>query len=123
MESLLQQSRTMCPFLKNTSGTALRRLATATRPTMGGGRPMSNLQVAARRCPVMSKALAVQSARLPVTKRFASSVAGGAAGGQSLRTCPAKRSVHTTNGNSASVNPVAYKKTDQGESGTAGLEH
>ena len=58
MESLLRQSRAMCPFLKRTSPATLRSLSTtaAHSASAGGGR-MSNLQVLARRCPVMGKAL------------------------------------------------------------------
>jgi hypothetical protein len=65
MEALLRQSRNMCPFLKKTSPATLRSLSTtagAHNASPGGGR-MSNLQVLARRCPVMGKALAVQSSR------------------------------------------------------------
>lgn len=120
MESLLQQSRAMCPFLKNTSPTALRTLTTTARPTTPGGGSMSNLHVAARRCPVMSKALAVQSSRQSVTKRFTSGAAG-VAGAKSLRTCPAKRDLHTTNGNGASLNPGGYEKSDRGEFWVCGL--
>lgn len=114
MESLLQQSRAMCPFLKNTSPTALRGLATAARPSTPGAASMSNLHVVARRCPVMSKALAVQSSRTNVTKRFTSGAAG-VAGMKSLRTCPIKRALHTTNGNGASLDSETFKKSDRGE--------
>ena len=62
MESLLNQSRGLCPFLKKTSPSTLRALSTSSSPSTGGG-TMSNLQIVARRCPVMSKALAVQSVR------------------------------------------------------------
>lgn len=70
MEALLRQSRGMCPFLKKTSTATLRSLSSTSaaaavavhNASPGGGR-MSNLQVLARRCPVMGKALAVQSAR------------------------------------------------------------
>ncbi|EPS35378.1 hypothetical protein H072_11257 [Dactylellina haptotyla CBS 200.50] len=66
METLLRQSRAVCPFLKKTSPSALRALSTSTSaihaPGIAGGK-MSNLQILARRCPVMGKALAVQSAR------------------------------------------------------------
>jgi 5-aminolevulinate synthase len=87
MEALLRQSRGVCPFLKKTSPATLRVLSATPAPAAnfstaagdaapaavgsqqrhhhaspGGGR-MSNLQVLARRCPVMGKALAVQSAR------------------------------------------------------------
>ena len=65
MESLLRQSRAMCPFLKRTSPATLRSLSTtaAAHSASAGGSSMSNLQVLARRCPVMGKALTVQSAR------------------------------------------------------------
>ena len=68
MEALLRQSRAVCPFLKKTSPATLRSLSTSTTAVSthsaspGGGR-MSNLHLLARRCPVMGKALAVQSAR------------------------------------------------------------
>ncbi|KAK6342147.1 mitochondrial 5-aminolevulinate synthase [Orbilia blumenaviensis] len=67
MEALLRQSRSVCPFLKKTSPSALRALSTSTSvvprsPGIAGGK-MSNLQILARRCPIMGKALAVQSAR------------------------------------------------------------
>jgi len=64
MEALLHQSRSLCPFLKKTSPATLRSLSTTTAhyASPGGGR-MSNLQMLARRCPVMGKALAVQSSR------------------------------------------------------------
>lgn len=61
MEPLLKQSRALCPFLKKTSPSSLRALSTSSSSV--GGSTMSNLQVVARRCPVMSKALALQSAR------------------------------------------------------------
>lgn len=69
MEALLRQSRSMCPFLHKTSPATLRSLSTSSSihqsstPAAPGGGAMSNLQVVARRCPIMSKALAVQSAR------------------------------------------------------------
>ncbi|KAF2004549.1 5-aminolevulinate synthase-like protein [Amniculicola lignicola CBS 123094] len=65
MEALLRQSRSMCPFLHKTSPATLRSLSTTAAghdvsPSAGS---MSNLQVLAKRCPIMGKALAVQSAR------------------------------------------------------------
>ncbi|KAJ5199343.1 Aminotransferase class I/classII [Penicillium cf. griseofulvum] len=114
MEALLQQSRTMCPFLKRTSPTTLRTLSTATRPsTSPGGGTMSNLQVLGRRCPVMSKALAVQSARLSGSKRFASRAAGVAAF-QPVRVPTAKRALHTTDGHPASLASGGYEKNERG---------
>ncbi|CRL26503.1 Aminotransferase, class I/II [Penicillium camemberti] len=113
MEALLQQSRTMCPFLKRTSPTTLRTLSTATRPsTSPGGGTMSNLQVLGRRCPVMSKALAVQSARLSGTKRFTSRAAG-VSGIQSMRVPTGKRALHTTGGHPASLASGGYEKNER----------
>ena len=63
MDALLRQSRSMCPFLNKTSPATLRTLSTTTRNVSPGGGTISNLQVLARRCPVMGKAMAVQSAR------------------------------------------------------------
>ncbi|KAH7122491.1 5-aminolevulinate synthase-like protein [Dendryphion nanum] len=65
MEALLRQSRSMCPFLSKTSPATLRSLSTtaASHHVSPGAGSMSNLQVLARRCPIMGKALAVQSAR------------------------------------------------------------
>ncbi|OQD65883.1 hypothetical protein PENPOL_c005G07264 [Penicillium polonicum] len=113
MEALLQQSRTMCPFLKRTSPTTLRTLSTATRPsTSPGGGTMSNLQVLGRRCPVMSKALAVQSARLSGSKRFTSRAAG-VSGIQSMRVPTGKRALHTTGGHPASLASGGYEKNER----------
>ncbi|KAF2142993.1 uncharacterized protein K452DRAFT_225678 [Aplosporella prunicola CBS 121167] len=54
----------MCPFLHKTSPATLRSLSTSTAHSASpGGSSMSNLQTIARRCPVMGKALAVQSSR------------------------------------------------------------
>ncbi|BDD62000.1 hypothetical protein MAP00_007006 [Monascus purpureus] len=111
MESILQQSRAMCPFLKRSSPGALRALATATRPVGGG--TMSNLQILARRCPVMSKALAVQSARLANTKRFTMCAAGVATPMKSHKAPSSQRALHTTSGHGASVAPGAYEKTQR----------
>ncbi|KAF2657393.1 delta-aminolevulinic acid synthase [Lophiostoma macrostomum CBS 122681] len=65
MEALLRQSRSMCPFLSKTSPATLRSLSTtaANHHVSPGAGSMSNLQVLAKRCPIMGKALAVQSAR------------------------------------------------------------
>ncbi|KIV99676.1 5-aminolevulinic acid synthase [Verruconis gallopava] len=65
MEAILTQSRAMCPFLKKTSPATLRSLSTtaAAHNASPGGSRMSNLQLLGRRCPIMGKALAIQSAR------------------------------------------------------------
>ncbi|CAI6333457.1 unnamed protein product [Periconia digitata] len=66
MEAVLRQSKSMCPFLSKTSPATLRSLSTTAAnhhvsPVAG---KMSNLQVLAKRCPIMGKALSVQSACL-----------------------------------------------------------
>ncbi|KAL4980232.1 mitochondrial 5-aminolevulinate synthase [Aspergillus desertorum] len=116
MEVLLQQSRAMCPFLKRSSPSTLRSLATATRPSSSpGGGTISNLQRIARRCPVMSKALAVQSARMTGTKRFTSSAAGvpgaGAGAPKATRASPGKRALHSTGGSGANMSTEFHKGT------------
>ncbi|KAK2600299.1 mitochondrial 5-aminolevulinate synthase [Conoideocrella luteorostrata] len=68
MDSVLRQSKAMCPFLKSASPATLRALSTSARPKPSPcGGTMSRLQVFAHRCPVMGKAMAVQSARNGVT--------------------------------------------------------
>ncbi|KAI9837465.1 MAG: 5-aminolevulinate synthase, mitochondrial [Sarea resinae] len=89
MDAILRQSRSMCPFLQKTSPATLRSLSTATvRESSPGGGTISNLQVLARRCPVMGKALAVQSSKA------GSNVFGGVYGG--VRTYHSKARLHTT---------------------------
>jgi 5-aminolevulinate synthase len=63
MEPILKQSRNVCPFLKKTSTSTLRALSTSSSTPVSGGGAMSNLQVVARRCPIMSQAIAVQTGR------------------------------------------------------------
>jgi 5-aminolevulinate synthase len=65
MDAVLRQSKSMCPFLKKTSPATLRSLSTTTARSHAspGGGTMSNLQTIARRCPIMGKALAVQTAK------------------------------------------------------------
>jgi 5-aminolevulinate synthase len=79
MDAALRQSKAMCPFMKKATAAGLRAMTTAARPAFAASAPasattavapspcggtISKLQVLARRCPVMGKALAVQSARL-----------------------------------------------------------
>ena len=65
MDSVLRQSKAVCPFMKKASAASLRAMSTATRPQASHcGGTISKLQVLAQRCPVMSKAMAVQSAHL-----------------------------------------------------------
>ena len=95
MESLLKQSRSMCPFLNKTSPATLRSLSTTTRHVSPGGGTMSNLQVLARRCPVMGKAMAVQSAN------HGQCNLNGVFGGS--RAYGGKAKIHTTGKQHASV--------------------
>ena len=100
MESLLSQSRAMCPFLKKTSPATLRSLSTATHQSPGGG-TITNLQFIARRCPVMNKALAVQSARIRTATYTKAATRAGTAKSlleKKLHTSAEKKaSVDTTN--------------------------
>ncbi|ETN40361.1 5-aminolevulinate synthase, mitochondrial [Cyphellophora europaea CBS 101466] len=77
MEALLRQSKGLCPFLQKTCPATLRSLSSSTRQSPGGG-TITNLQHIARRCPVMNKALAVQSAR--ISSRNYGKVATGSSG-------------------------------------------
>lgn len=72
MDAVLRQSKAMCPFLKTASPATLRALSTSTRPQAAlpstaaaspCGGTMSKLQLLGQRCPVMGKAMAVQTAK------------------------------------------------------------
>jgi 5-aminolevulinate synthase len=64
MDAILRQSKAMCPFLKSASPATLRAMSTSVRPKASpGGGTMSNLQLFAHRCPVMGKAMAIQSSK------------------------------------------------------------
>lgn len=91
MDALLRQSKGVCPFLKRTSPATLRALSTAVRPSPASspcGGTMTKLQVLANRCPIMGKALAVQSARL---NRSGSSMPAAASALAGLRAMSAAR--------------------------------
>lgn len=66
MDSIIRQSKAMCPFLKTASPATLRALSTTARPIPKAspcGGTMSKLQLLAHRCPVMGKAMTVQTAK------------------------------------------------------------
>ncbi|KAI1822937.1 pyridoxal phosphate-dependent transferase [Xylaria intraflava] len=68
MDTVLRQSKAMCPFLKKASPATLRALSTSTRPHASPcGGTISKLQLLGQRCPVMGKALAIQSAHHAVS--------------------------------------------------------
>jgi hypothetical protein len=81
MEAVMHQSRKMCPFLNRTAPATLRTLSTARNASPGGG-TISNLQVLAKRCPIMGKALAVQSAKNGNTLNAACGTRRGYASGK-----------------------------------------
>ncbi|PGH28428.1 5-aminolevulinate synthase, mitochondrial [[Emmonsia] crescens] len=114
MEALLNQSRSLCPFLQRTSPATLRALSTPSRPHASpGGGTISNLQVIARRCPVMSKALAVQSARMATAKAFstfAGAGPGGSNGVKGMRAAPGKKRFHTTASKAATFGQDSIRK-------------
>ncbi|KAK0711170.1 pyridoxal phosphate-dependent transferase [Lasiosphaeris hirsuta] len=65
MDAALRQSKAVCPFMKKATAAGLRAMTTSARPVASPcGGTISKLQVLARRCPVMGKAMAVQSARI-----------------------------------------------------------
>ncbi|KPI41486.1 5-aminolevulinate synthase, mitochondrial [Cyphellophora attinorum] len=99
MEALLRQSKGMCPFLKHTPTATLRTLSTSTRQSPGGG-TITNLNFIARRCPVMNKALAVQSAK--ISARSYAKVAPGTSG---VVKKLLNKKLHTTAEKKASVDP------------------
>ncbi|GAP90054.2 putative 5-aminolevulinate synthase [Rosellinia necatrix] len=81
MDAVLRQSKAMCPFLKKATPATLRALSTATRPQASPcGGTISKLQLLGQRCPVMGKALAIQSAhagcKAPIPMAGASAVSG-----------------------------------------------
>ncbi|KAK3094243.1 hypothetical protein LTR53_019539, partial [Teratosphaeriaceae sp. CCFEE 6253] len=83
----------MCPFLKKTSPATLRSLSSSVnvQHAAPGGGAMSNLQIIARRCPVMGKALSVQSGR-----NIASSALAGAFNGTRAYHKVPRAKLHTT---------------------------
>lgn len=98
MEALLRQSRSMCPFLGKTSPATLRSLSTSTNVHQAapGGGMMSNLQIVARRCPIMGKALAVQSSRTGDA-----ALAGAFGGSRAYHSKVPRARLHTTRPNEA----------------------
>lgn len=94
MDSVLRQSKAVCPFMRKATAAGLRAMSTAVTPAPSAASPcggtISKLQVLARRCPVMGKAMAIQSARI-----------GHAAGG--FPAVAAKAAMSTFAGRAANV--------------------
>lgn len=105
MDSVLRQSKTMCPFLKQTSPATLRALSATNGPmrsyhASSGGGSMSNLQTIARRCPVMGKAMAIQTAKGSSGRRSAWPPLMGARG-FSGKASAGKAKLHTSSSQEA----------------------
>ncbi|RYP27105.1 hypothetical protein DL767_007802 [Monosporascus sp. MG133] len=108
MDAVLRQSRAMCPFLKKASPATLRALSTSTRPQASPcGGTISKLQLLGQRCPVMGKALAIQSAKVGRTGMVGTASVAGLRNysGQSKG---GKAKIHTSRHNEARAvdNPV-----------------
>ena len=112
MEAVLRQSRSMCPFLSKTSPATLRSLSTTAsgHDVSPGAGKMSNLQVLARRCPIMGKALTVQSARLGN-----STLAGTFGGTRAYHTRVNRARLHTSTAKEAQAVEVENLRSKQGE--------
>jgi 5-aminolevulinate synthase len=82
-------------------------MSTATHYSPGGG-TITNLQFIARRCPVMNKALAVQSARIRPSS------VGRVASGVGIKSAMMKN-LHTTADKKANLDPRMYHKKDEGK--------
>jgi 5-aminolevulinate synthase len=114
MDAVLRQSKAVCPFLKKASPATLRALSTATRPTTSPcGGTMSKLQMLGQRCPVMGKAMAIQTARagrpaMPpsaAVARLCTAAGGG------------KAKLHTSRPNGArAVDGALFRGPEKGES-------
>ncbi len=78
MDAVLRQSKAMCTFLKKASPATLRALSTSTRPQVSPcGGTISKLQLLGQRCPVMGKALAIQSAKVSRTATAGAATVAG----------------------------------------------
>ncbi|KAI1103807.1 tetrapyrrole biosynthesis, 5-aminolevulinic acid synthase [Jackrogersella minutella] len=96
MDAVLRQSKAMCPFLKKASPATLRALSTSTRPQVSPcGGTISKLQLLGQRCPVMGKALAIQSARVARPPMASAATAAGIRN-HSTSSKPGKAKIHTS---------------------------
>ncbi|KAI0128708.1 5-aminolevulinate synthase [Xylariales sp. AK1849] len=109
MDAVLRQSKAMCPFLKKASPATLRALSTSTRPQVSQcGGTISKLQLLGQRCPIMGKALAVQSARAGMS---AAAVAG--VRNFSGHAKPGKAKIHTSSPHEArAVDGPVFNRRD-----------
>jgi 5-aminolevulinate synthase len=123
MDSVLRQSKAMCPFMKKATAAGLRAMSTAT-PTAANalspcGGTMSKLQVLARRCPVMGKAMAVQSARIGNAAGFAGVAAKAGMATYHGHAKTGKAKLHTSRAQEAqAVDAPVFPGREKGELGS-----
>lgn len=111
MDAVLRQSKAMCPFMKTATPATLRALSTSTRalpaPASPCGGTMSKLQLLGQRCPVMGKAMAVQTAK---------SRAAGSVRAFSGHSKTGKAKIHTTcNKEARAVDRPLFDGRDNGK--------
>lgn len=118
MDSVLRQSKALCPFMRKATAAGLRAMSTAAPAgSSRGGGTMSKLQVLARRCPVMGKAMAIQSARMGYAAAGFPAVAPKAgmstiSGQRDTR----KAKLHTSSSQEAqAVDTALFRGRDKGE--------
>jgi 5-aminolevulinate synthase len=121
MDAVLRQSKAMCPFLKKASPATLRALATSSRPPVQShcGGTLSKLQMLGQRCPVMGKALAIQSARVGKTGMVSAATVAGL---RSFTTQPkpAKAKIHTSAPHEARpVDSPVFSRRENGQFSSA----
>jgi 5-aminolevulinate synthase len=111
MEAILSKSLKQCPFLKKTSPATLRSLSTtaAGHDVSPGAGSMSNLQILGRRCPIMGKALAVQSAR-----SGNSALAGAFGGVRAYHSRVGRAKLHTSTSKEAQAIDLENLRAKQG---------
>ncbi|KAI2639678.1 tetrapyrrole biosynthesis, 5-aminolevulinic acid synthase [Hypomontagnella submonticulosa] len=101
MDAVLRQSKAMCPFLKKASPATLRALSTSTRPQASPcGGTISKLQLLGQRCPVMGKALAIQSARVGRAPMAGAAAVAGIRN-YSSQSKPGRAKIHTSRSHEA----------------------
>jgi 5-aminolevulinate synthase len=122
MDSVLRQSKAVCPFMRQATAAGLRAMSTAVTPATPAASPcggaISKLQVLARRCPVMGKAMAIQSARLGhATAGFPAVPAKATMSTFSGHGKIAKASLHTSRSQEAqAVDGSLFTGRDKGQS-------
>ena len=118
MDSVLRQSKAMCPFMKKATAAGLRAMSTAAPTAVSPcGGTMSKLQVFARRCPVMGKAMAIQSARVGHAATGFPAVASKACMSTfSAHGKTGKAKLHTSRSQEAHVDTGLYSGREKSES-------